>query len=104
MGVLRQNKYRTKYLIIIKQINMKADNKKFISSSITTSSDFYDYLTALDLFRWSIKETPLAFEAIISMDTKPNLKNFTNVLLNEDKTYFVRLTKVDCTNKLIINY
>ena len=57
--------------------------------------NFHQYLESLNLFRWSIIETKSAFEAIISQDTKPNLKDFTQVLKNEDGTWWVRLAKVD---------
>ena len=66
-----------------------------------TSNQFLNYLEALNLFRWKITETPSAFEAVISQDTKPSLKNFTQVLLNDDGTYWVRLSKKDVNNELI---
>ena len=65
------------------------------------TNDFINYLESLKLFRWSITETPSAFEAVISKDTKPNTKNFTNWLINEDGTYFVRLSKLDVFNDKI---
>ena len=66
-----------------------------------TTNQFLNYLEALNLFRWKITETPSAFEAVISKDTKPNLKDFTQVLLNDDGTYWVRLSKEDINNELI---
>lgn len=66
-----------------------------------TTNQFLNYLEALNLFRWKITETPSAFEAIISQDTKPNLNDFTQVMLKEDGTYWVRLSKKDINNSLI---
>ena len=66
-----------------------------------TTNQFLNYLEALNLFRWKITETPSAFEAIILKDTKPNLNDFTQVMLKEDGTYWVRLSKKDINNSLI---
>lgn len=68
-----------------------------------TTENFLQYLESLNLFRWNITETESAFEAVISMKTRPLLKNFTMVLLNEDGTYWVRLAKVDMQNEAITN-
>lgn len=76
---------------------------KMLQKQISSKEDFFNYLTNLGLFRWSITETPSAYEAIISENTKPKLKNFTNVLLRKDGTYWVRLSKLDCSNKEILS-
>ena len=68
-----------------------------------TTENFLQYLESLNLFRWNITETESAFEAVISIRTRPLLKNFTMVLLNEDGTYWVRLAKVDMQNEAITN-
>ena len=68
-----------------------------------TTAHFVAYLESLNLFRWTSTETKSAFEATLSMRTKPNLKNFTQVLKNEDGTYWVRLSKADLTNEAITN-
>lgn len=66
-----------------------------------TTENFLQYLESLNLFRWNITETNLAFEATISTRTIPNLKNFTQVLQNEDGTWWVRLSKADLQNESI---
>lgn len=66
-----------------------------------TTAHFVNYLETLNLFRWNATETKSAFEATLSMRTVPNLKNFTQVLKNEDGTWWVRLAKVDLQNESI---
>lgn len=68
-----------------------------IAFKIYSTEDFLEYLEANQIFRWTIKETPSAYEAIISKDTDIASKKelFTQFLLNEDGTYWVRLSKKD---------
>jgi hypothetical protein len=66
-----------------------------------TTLDFFNYLESLDLFRWSISNTPNGMEAILSQDSKPCRDNFTQVLRNGDGTWFVRLSNADYHNDLI---
>jgi len=68
-----------------------------------TIEKFHQYLESLKLFRWNATETKSAFEATLSMGTVPNLKNFTQVLKNEDETWWVRLSKEDLFNDAITN-
>ncbi len=68
---------------------------------MTNKDKFFDYLVSLDLFRWHIVETPSAFEATLSIESKPNLSDFTQVSQNEDGTWWVRLAKVDVHNEAI---
>jgi len=66
-----------------------------IAQNIKNTNDFFNYLTSLDLFRWSIKETENGFEAILSDSKKPNVKNFTQIKKEKDGTFWVRLSKKD---------
>jgi len=66
-----------------------------------TTGQFFDYLQSLGLFRWMITSTKTGMEAILSKDCKPELSNFTQVVRNDDGTWFVRLSKSDYFNKKI---
>jgi hypothetical protein len=68
-----------------------------------TTKDFEQYLQSMNLDCDNIVETDSAFEATLSMGTVPNLKNFTQVLKNEDETWWVRLSKEDLFNDAITN-
>jgi hypothetical protein len=66
-----------------------------------TTEKFLQYLESLGLFRWSITENHSGMEAVLSSSTKPKLENFTQVLLNSDGTWWVRLSKQDYFNESI---
>ncbi|MGH2666078.1 hypothetical protein [Flavobacterium sp.] len=68
-----------------------------------TTLDFLKYLESLNLFRWNITLNKNGFEAVISQDTVPSIKNFTQVEENKDGTFWVRLSKIDIYNESITN-
>jgi len=59
---------------------------------------FLRYLENQGIFRWKTTRTMTAWEAIVSAKTPPDRKKFTNVLINKDQTYWVRLSEEDFYN------
>lgn len=66
-----------------------------------TTTDFFNYLNFLDLFRISIEDLGCSFEAVISEDCEINPSNFTQTYTNKDGYPCVRLSKKDLFNETI---
>lgn len=68
---------------------------------MTHKDQFFNYLVALNLFRWNIMETEDSFVACVSQESNPNVSDFTQVYQNNDGTWSVRLSKADMYNEAI---
>lgn len=76
---------------------------KYLDEKEITNEDFLKYLEFRGLHRWTLKKTESGFEAVVSAGEKPIRSHFTQVLIQDDGTYWVRLSKKDLDNKLITN-
>lgn len=68
-----------------------------------TTTDFFNYLNSLNLFRISIKKDSSGFTAILSKNSKPDLKDFTQVSEDDYGYPLVRLSSKDFYNSEITN-
>ena len=68
-----------------------------------TTKQFHDYLISLGLFRWSIEYDGSGMVAVLSLDDKPKLENFTQIATTAYGAPVVRLSSKDYFNDRITN-
>lgn len=66
-----------------------------------TTTEFFNYLNSLNLFRITIKDLGHSFEALLSNNSKPDPNNFTQIYKDENNYTCVRLSKKDLFNEAI---